>query len=120
MATWKLGLHFSCFQQKQMQILQTLTAEVSQLPAVHAQDGFVEARKQLQALARDLCDHCATVLRITTTFDEPAFFQAIEQTSHIRIARNHSIGNVAACEPIRRSTEDSKDVVLCRRKVFFF
>src|SRR5262249_26631593 len=98
--------------EKLRELLQALPSQVPQEPAVHRQYRFIKSAQELKAGGRDAYQYDAAVLRVPPAFDQLPVFQAVEKARDVRIACNHTIADLAACQSLRCTAQDSQHVVL--------
>jgi hypothetical protein len=86
---------------------------VSELSFVKLVDRFIELLEQLEALRGDASfDHAAIIL-LTMAGNQGLFFQAIEQSRHVRIVANHTLGDATAQQAVGfGAAQDTQNVVL--------
>ena len=85
---------------------------MAELSAVHLLDGSVQTAQRGKALRSNSNHDASPVLSVAITRQEPAFFYAIEQAGYIRVARDHTLGDLAAEQTLRRPSQDTQHVIL--------
>jgi hypothetical protein len=93
---------------------------VTDLLPMEVADWRIESFEQAEAISRNADQNLSAVGVLATATDEAAFFEPVEKASDIRIAADHSGCNFTAQQAVRRSAQDTEDVVLVGRKVVLF
>src|SRR5258707_2752190 len=84
-----------------------------ELAFVKLADRLVESFQKAECLGRNACLHDAAVIGLACTGNQPALLQAVEETGHVRVMRDHAVADSAASEALRLgATENAKDIVL--------
>src|SRR5581483_2492340 len=92
-------------------------AHVSELALMKLGYRPIQIPQKLQSLWSDSRQDHTPVFRFTAARNQFAFFQAVQQSRDIRIARNHAFSDLAAGQALRRTTENAENVVLGWRDV---
>jgi hypothetical protein len=91
---------------------------VPELAAVSLADRLVQLGEHPQPLVRDAGDDAAAVFRLALSGDQPARFEAVEQSGDVGILRHHALTDLAAGGAFPfRAAQDAERVVLRRRQV---
>src|ERR1700676_3422702 len=91
--------------------------DVRELPLVELANGRIKLFYQFQAAARDSRFHYAPVVALALPRDQLSLFHTVQQTSHIRVVRNHPLPDTAARQAVRLCTaQDAQYIVLRARQ----
>jgi len=86
---------------------------VTELPFMQIMDRLIELLQLFQAFRGDTGLDYAAIVFLALTRDPAVLFHAVEQASHIGIARNHTFSDATAENAVRLgSAEDAQDVIL--------
>lgn len=89
-----------------------------ELPPMKLEDRFIEGFDRAQACGRYTTTNNPPIARIAISLDQSPLFKPIEKAGHIRIARDHPIGNAPAGQSlITRASQYAQNVVLRCRKI---
>ena len=77
----------------------------------------LEAAQKLESVWADPGHHHSAIFGFPAARDKIPLFQSVKKARDVRIASNHSTGDLAAGEAIRRAPEDPQHVVLIAREV---
>src|SRR5258706_3709586 len=92
--------------------LESIFSHVPQLLAVDLLDWFVQTIHKFEALRGDSCQHQSPVSAFARARNQAAFFHTVQEPRDIGVSGNHAASNLAASEPLRRSSQDAQDIVL--------
>ena len=79
---------------------------------------FVKAAEELKAAWRDSSHYCSAVFGFAAARYQFTLFQAVEQTSDIRISGDHPARDLSTKKSLRCTAQDAKHIVLRRREIF--
>ena len=79
--------------------------------------GFIQPRQQFQPLGGDLRPHCPPIFALTAAGDQRSLFKPIQQTSNIRVPRDHTVANLPAWKSLRGAPQYAQHVVLGGREI---
>lgn len=85
-------------------------AELFLVQIVH---GLIELFQKLKTLRRDASFDDPAIILLALAGDPTVFFHAIEQASHVRVARDHAFGDAAAEQAVGfGASKDAEDIVI--------
>lgn len=107
------GFRLLYFRKQIRQCFDVRGSYVRELLAVQFTDRHIQLLQELQALAGDAGFDDAAVVGLPLAGDQAAFFHAVEEPGHVRVARDHAFRDGAAGKTVGfGAAKDAEHVVL--------
>src|SRR3954449_12415269 len=71
-------------------------AQMAQLPPVSFLDWIIKPCQEFESIRSDAGPYHSPVFGLAGARDQATFFQAVKQSGHVGVARNHAAGNLTA------------------------